>query len=811
MAPLPLPNHEEQEIIPTLEQQVNFAAVLYPQIDTLLPQGKLLLTSHSLRRSWIFRQAHTEGPIPPVPFALAVIHTKLSTATRRRYGTKSFPLSRTESTKYSQCATDGRSVPTGNELLVVPVLATTTVTYAPAVLRHLTELGTVLEQRKLQALTPYNPEAWESLLLEAGIFDKYPHLPQSMRTGFQLNLPKITITQTPPNKTTIVELADQFNKIVNLEIIKQRYLGPLTRKNIELLIGPFQSSPFSIIPKSGRPDHFRILQNYSFPHNPSLYFPNPSINSFVNSDNFPSTWGTFPIISLLIHRLPPNSQVATRDVAEAYRTIPLHPSQWPGAVTRIGEDAFCIDTSTCFGVSSSAGVYGVVADAGADLFRYRGIGPLAKWVDDHIFFRIRREYLTEYNQRRLTWHSELSVQGQRHNGGRLWYGGTIFPDGTLDEHVEDCRFPCIDLSAHSPRSIEDQQYTYNFDDIDQVSDALGIPWEHSKDTPFASSTTYIGLQWDLETLMVSLGIEKRKKYITNIEEWLQRPVHVLNDVQQLYGRLLHACLIVTTGRAYLTGLEAMLGLCNNRPFVPHSPIRGIADDLSWWSSKLRQSSVSRSIPAPVDLIDPNAFSDASSGIGIAIIIDDKWRAWRLIPGWQTLDGKRDIGWAEAVGFELLIRTITRFIGTSGHIKVYGDNKGVVEGWWNNRSRNKSINGVFRRIHSFLENFDDTFSIHTTYVPSKFNPADGPSRGIYPSVKLLLPEIQLPSDLDRFIIDSTLPYSPTELRLFREGRYPPALAKCIDDSIRGTNPDKQSHSIGFDENTHYRHHNLPHQF
>ena len=77
------------------------------------------------------------------------------------------------------------------------------------------------------------------------------------------------------------------------------------------------------------------------------------------------------------------------------------------------------------------------------------------------------------------------------------------------------------------------------------------------------------------------------------------------------------------------------------------------------------------------LHDIQAFSDASSGFGIAITIGDRWRAWRLIPGWQSLDGKRDIGWAEALGFELLIRSIIGFGYVSGHFKVYGDNKGVV--------------------------------------------------------------------------------------------------------------------------------------
>jgi len=255
-----------------------------------------------------------------------------------------------------------------------------------------------------------------AVLDEAGLLSKYPNLPQSIQTGFLLKLPKITETQTPPNTTTIIGLSNQFNNIINLKITKQRYLGPITRDDMESLIGPFQSSPFSIIPKPGRPDNFCILQNYSFPHNILNAFPNPSINSSINSDNFPTTWGTFTVISLLIHQLLPNSQVGTRDVTEAYQTIPLHHSQWPRAVARIRDDAFCIDMSTCFGVSPSLGVYGSLTDAGTDLFCSHGIGPLAKWVDDHIFFRILLKYLPKYNCQCAKRYTNLAAQGRTKTG-----------------------------------------------------------------------------------------------------------------------------------------------------------------------------------------------------------------------------------------------------------------------------------------------------------------------------------------------------------------------------------------------------------
>jgi hypothetical protein len=77
----------------------------------------------------------------------------------------------------------------------------------------------------------------------------------------------------------------------------------------------------------------------------------------------------------------------------------------------------------------------------------------------------------------------------------------------------------------------------------------------------------------------------------------------------------------------------------------------------------------------------------------------------------------------------------------------------------------------------------SFYIHTRYVPSKANPADGPSRGIFPSRGLLLPHIPIPRKLRDFIIDFDAGLNATELRLRREGITPKPLPKspCNDAS------------------------------
>jgi hypothetical protein len=160
----------------------------------------------------------------------------------------------------------------------------------------------------------------------------------------------------------------------------------------------------------------------------------------------------------------------------------------------------------------------------------------------------------------------------------------------------------------------------------------------------------------------------------------------------------------------------------NRPFVPHTPPRDTKYDLEWWKQLFRSPTVIRSIPKPTAITDKHAYSDASSGVGIAIVVGDRWRAWKLVPGWK-LEG-RDIGWAKAIGFELLTKFLFSEAAAGTHLKFYGDNMGVVEGWWKGRSRNKQTNAVFRRIHELSR--EHNCVVHTQYVPSAKNPADKPS-------------------------------------------------------------------------------------
>ena len=320
-----------------------------------------------------------------------------------------------------------------------------------------------------------------------------------------------------------------------------------------------------------------------------------------------------------------------------------------------------------------------------------------------------------------------------------------------EQFAEVLSFPLKHLREHTVNGIS---FPYDFDEIDQCTNLLGIPWERTKDIHFNTTVVFAGLAWDLAEKTVSLPESKKAKYRLAIAEWRQKLVYTLEDTRRLYGKLLYSCHIIPQGRAYLTNFEKMMGTFHERPFTPRHAPKALTEDLAWWHEVLTRPTLSRTIPGDRHISDVGGFSDASSSTGLGVILGNRWRAWRLLPGWNQ-NGK-DIGWAEAVTMELLVRTILQ-LGSPPGIKIFGDNTGVVEGWWTGWSRNSETNRVFRRIHEILDENDVILT--TRYVNTACNPADGPSRGIFPPEHLLLPPITLPHELEQFVVDFNSPAQP----------------------------------------------------
>jgi hypothetical protein len=102
----------------------------------------------------------------------------------------------------------------------------------------------------------------------------------------------------------------------------------------------------------------------------------------------------------------------------------------------------------------------------------------------------------------------------------------------------------------------------------------------------------------------------------------------------------------------------------------------------------------------------------------------------VVGGYMTWDPHRhsqgrDVGWAEAVGFELLARTRTlvTLYGPNKHFECHGDNRDggrTVEGIQQEYPNQQS--SEFRRLHDVVETTGAYF--HTTLRPQRTQPGRG---------------------------------------------------------------------------------------
>ena len=116
-------------------------------------------------------------------------------------------------------------------------------TCVQVVLPPLMALVSALEHRKQLPLTPYNACTWELELSSAGLLPHFSKILPGLSQGFVINFPPILCMQSPPNNSSVLSYAAEFNTIICKELAKGRYLGPFPLPLIEQVLGPYQSSP----------------------------------------------------------------------------------------------------------------------------------------------------------------------------------------------------------------------------------------------------------------------------------------------------------------------------------------------------------------------------------------------------------------------------------------------------------------------------------------------------------------------------------------------------------------------------------------
>jgi hypothetical protein len=354
-----------------------------------------------------------------------------------------------------------------------------------------------------------------------------------------------------------------------------------------------------------------------------------------------------------------------------------------------------LDSSCSFGAASSPGIFDRAADAIAAIFRFRNIRDFLKWVDDFIFFR-----------------------------------------------------------QPSPPS-RSGPWTYTFDEslIFSIAKELGWPWSIKKHLPFAHSFPYIGFIWDLDNKTVEIPVAKCLKFIARLEPWVTGNSVSKHECDRIIGSLNHCTNVLKDGRSHLPSFYKFSSSFSTAAsaFTRHRIPRDIVDDVLWWRRQLSIVPCLTRIICPPPPLPSQVFVDASTSWGIGFILDGKWLAWKLLPGWQS-EG-RDIGWAEMVAVELAIRVLICAGFRDCHVMLRSDNQGVVGALAGGRSRNSEQNAIVRRIVSLFR--DANIWISTTWISTHDNPADGPSRGTFPPLTDLFPSRPaIPAHLVTFVCNAS---------------------------------------------------------
>ncbi|SJL13302.1 uncharacterized protein ARMOST_16742 [Armillaria ostoyae] len=543
-----------------------------------------------------------------------------------------------------------------------PTMASTCAPYAPTLTM---ERRNALVTEAHKVVTPYKPAGWRHALQKYNLIDKYPNLIFDITHGSPIgNPPSLTSTFLPPNMPSAEENPEIIENYLQDEIAAGRMGEGMTiEEAFEFFGGHFRTAPLGVVFDQEKP---RIIHNLS-----ARDTGGSSTNSWLDAKDWPTRWYTASMYEEAVVQAPPGTQAAALDWVKAYRCSPVifgHKryiaTLWKGRVYP--------DHCAPFGLTTSGGIQGCVADAFNDILNAAGIPGVFKWVDDHNILR--------------------SPIAQR----------------TLDNG--------------------DVQYSYDFDlqTIFDISQPLGILWHDVsvKGHDFQYVTSYVGFMWDIAEKRVYLSEKKREKYLKKVSDFLlRRPSSVsYKEASSLHGTLQHVCFVCKAGKAYLPALSAFVAHFPNK-WVAHHPSKTVWSDLEWWRDCLAQPSLSRSLMTRQCII-LDIWVDASYW-GIGLVVGNQWAAWRLKDGWHA-EG-RDIGWAESIAVEVAARYITSSTSViDADFPLNSDNTSVIDTHKIGRSRNVHRNASLRRLSLLLAPRNLTLS--PSYVESAVNLADPISRG-----------------------------------------------------------------------------------
>ena len=251
--------------------------------------------------------------------------------------------------------------------------------------KYTTDL-TQLSQPPNSTTTPSWPEYQSPINLEAllAYLDMYPDkafakfIGDGFQAGFRIGYmhPRVSDHLRPRQANHPSSLANPL--VVTDRIIAEkaagRLLGPLSRDQSARV----HTSPLGLVPKSHQSNKWRMICDLSSPSG-------HSVNDGIPRDLCSLQYASVDDAVGILQRLGRGTQLIKLDIQDAYRIVPVHPSNYSLLGINWNRETY-IDRALPFGLRSAPKIFNAVADLIAWALTCNGIQYQLHYLDDFLFF-----------------------------------------------------------------------------------------------------------------------------------------------------------------------------------------------------------------------------------------------------------------------------------------------------------------------------------------------------------------------------------------------------------------------------------------
>lgn len=396
------------------------------------------------------------------------------------------------------------------------------------------------------AVSPLDPEAWGHYLQDYPDQFYVSQILRGLREGFCIGFDGERSNMYTAPRSRTPEDAQKILAEFLSERQAGRMLGPFGSVPAEGIFEKLRLSPTFTTPK---PDgSSRRIDHLSFPHG-------NSVNDHILSENFPVHFATADSVSCTLTSIPQGTLASIRDIKDAYRHVPINPSDWQLLATECG--GIWIQTRMGFGGRSFCGIF-------------ERLSKLTCWIIA----------------------KQLDLPDERL---------VLDIENILDDFLFFHTSAGDDLVAAEAEVVR----------IEEILTTLGWPIKHSKSQTCVSNFTYLGIQWDTVSQTCTLPLDKRARYLHDLQQlWIKvagarRPWCSLALLRSVVGKLVYCARLLPVGRTRLYWLfRSLKGAERRLRLTTHlSPSRVRAylgseqlHDLQWWMVVLQEAPLRRCFP-----------------------------------------------------------------------------------------------------------------------------------------------------------------------------------------------------------------------